>query len=142
MSKARAQGGVNNSKLNRICPVSRAASFACLSAAHYLTPFYLKTPNPLPQIYMKNPSIPPLVRKSFANLLFDNVTKKLTLPTPMSSDFQRIANAIENLLGVAVESRSIKRRRAVARWSAIVKAELQKEAAAATPRTNRVGVVG
>ena len=49
----------------------------------------------------------------------------------MSSDFQRIANAIENLLGVAVESRSIKRRRAVARWSAIVKAELQKEAAAA-----------
>jgi hypothetical protein len=91
---------------------------------------------------MKNPSISPLVRKSFANLLFDNVTKTTTLPTPMSSDFQRIANAIENLLGVAVESRSIKRRRAVARWSAIVKAELQKEAAATTPRTNRVGVVG
>ena len=91
---------------------------------------------------MKTTSIPPPFRKSFANLRFDNVTKKLTLPTPMSSDFQRIANAIENLLGVAVESRSIKRRRAVARWSAIVKAELQKEAAAATPRTNRVGVVG
>ena len=86
--------------------------------------------------------MPPLFRKSIANLRFDNVTKKLTLPTPMSSDFQRIANAIENLLGVAVESRSIKRRRAVARWSAIVKAELQKEAAATTPRTNRVGVVG
>ena len=91
---------------------------------------------------MKNPSISPLVRKSFANLLFDNVTKKLTLPTPMSSDFQRIANAIENLLGVADESRSIKRRRAVARWSAIVKAELQKEAAAATPRTSKFGVAG
>jgi len=49
----------------------------------------------------------------------------------MSSDFQRIASAIENLLGVADESRSIKRCRAVARWSTFVKAELQKEAAAA-----------
>ena len=100
---------------------------------------------------MKTTSIPPLVRKSFANFLFDNVTKKITLQNmtdfqnaiaPPMSDFQRIANAIENLLGVADESRSIKRRRAVARWSAIVKAELQKEAAATTPRTRVEGVAG
>lgn len=84
---------------------------------------------------MKTPFIPPPVRKVLAHLRFDNVTKKPTIRRQaLMSEFQKIANAIENLLSVASESRLVKTRRAVDRWTAIVTAELQKEAAASAPR--------